>query len=60
MTPKMNFLHDAGHAIKRGKTSILDDLRFKYHVVYSADGHHILLPNDNKLYGCRSIWKEEY
>ncbi len=53
-------LHDGGNAFKRRKTSIFDNLGLKNHVVYPADVHQFLSPNDNKLHGCKSIWHEEY
>jgi hypothetical protein len=53
-------LHDGGNAFKRQKTSIFDNLGFKNHVAYPTDVHQFLSPNDNKLHGCKSTWKEEY
>lgn len=53
-------LNDGGNAFKRGKTSLLDNLGFKNHVTYPSDVHQFLSPNDNKLHGCKSKWKEEY
>jgi hypothetical protein len=29
-------------------------------VTYPTDVHQFLSPNDNKLHGCKSPWKEEY
>lgn len=53
-------LHDGGNAFKRGKTSIFPKLGFKDHVTYPADVHQFLSPNDNKLHGCKAVWKDEY
>lgn len=53
-------LHDGGNGFKRQKTSIFDNLGFKNHVAYPTDVHQFLSPNDNKLHGCKSTWKEEY
>jgi hypothetical protein len=53
-------LHDGGNAFKRAKTSIFDNLGFKNHVAYPTDVHQFLSPNDNKLHGVKSTWKEEY
>ena len=53
-------LHDGGNAYKRQKTSIFDTKGFKNHVEYPTDVHQFLSPNDNKLHGCKTIWKEEY
>lgn len=53
-------LHDGGKAFKRQKTSIFDNLGFTNHVAYPTDVHQFLSPNDNKLHGCKSTWKQEY
>lgn len=53
-------LHDGGNAFKRGKNSIFDSLGFRNHVTYPTDTHQFLSPNDNKLHGVKTKWKEEY
>ena len=52
--------HDNGRAFKRGKTSNFDNLGYKYHVAYALAVHQLFSPNNNRLHGCKSTWRQEH
>lgn len=50
---------DGGNSLLEQGKSVLLDVRFKDHVVYPADIHQFLSPNDNKLHGAaKQKWRQ--